>query len=96
MYGRRSISNSFNVITVDDPVGVVAQYAPNANPSASQIHDTWQEGDLYMRTRSTDSNVWSDWHRIVGASAMYIHLKGTGQNNNQAALCESFNGSTLD
>ena len=49
-----------------------------------------------MRTRSTDSNVWSDWHRIVGSSAMYIHLKGTGQNNNQAALCESFNGSTLD
>ena len=96
MYGRRSISNSFTVITVDDPVGVVAQYAPNANPSASQIHDTWQEGDLYMRTRSTDSNVWSDWHRIVGSSAMYIHLKGTGQNNNQTALCEAFNGSTLD
>jgi len=66
MSGRRSISNSFTVITVDDPVSVVAQYAPNANPSAGQIHDTWQDGDLYMRTRSTDSNVWSDWHRIVG------------------------------
>lgn len=64
MSGRRSISNSFTVITVDDPVSVVAQYAPN--PSAGQIHDTWQDGDLYMRTRSTDSNVWSDWHRIVG------------------------------
>ena len=49
-----------------------------------------------MRTRSTDSNVWSDWHRIVGASAMYIHLKGTGQNNNQTSLCEVYNGTTLD
>ena len=65
MSGRRSISNSFNVITIDDPVSVQAQYAPNDNPTQSQIHDTFQEGDLYMRTRSTDSS-WSAWHKIVG------------------------------
>ena len=69
MSGRRSISNSFNVITVDDPVSVVAQYAPNANPSSGQIHDTWQAGDLYMRTKSTeDGSSWSSWHKIVGES----------------------------
>lgn len=67
MSGRRSISNSFNVVTVDDPVSVVAQYAPNANPSSSQIHDTWQNGDLYMRTKSTeDGATWSAWHKMVG------------------------------
>lgn len=32
----------------------------------------------------------------TGASAMYIHLKGTGRNNIQIALCEAFNGTTLD
>lgn len=65
MSQQLSSSSSFTVITIEDGVSVQAQYAPNSTPSSSQIHNTWQDGDLYMRTRETDG-VWSDWHRIVG------------------------------
>lgn len=68
MSSRKQISNTFTVTTVDDPVSVQAQYAPNSNPSAGQIHTVWQSGDLYMRTRESDSSVWSSWHKIVGES----------------------------
>lgn len=68
MSSRKSIGNTFTVTTMDDPVSLQAQYAPNANPSSSQIHTTWQAGDLYMRTKETDEDTWSDWHKIVGES----------------------------
>ena len=68
MSAQKTISNSFTVTTIEDPVSVQAQYAPNNNPTAGQIHNVWQDGDLYMRTRETDSNVWSSWHKIVGES----------------------------
>lgn len=68
MSAQKTISNSFTVTTMEDPVSVQAQYAPNNNPTAGQIHNVWQDGDLYMRTRETDSNVWSSWHKIVGES----------------------------
>ena len=68
MSAQKTISNSFTVTTMESPVSVQAQYAPNNNPSAGQIHNVWQDGDLYMRTRETDSNVWSSWHKIVGES----------------------------
>lgn len=61
-----TISSSFTVNTLDEPVSVVAQYAPNSNPTSSQIHSTWQSGDLYMRTRYTNSSIWSNWMKIVG------------------------------
>ena len=51
-----------------DGVSVLSQYAPNNNPSSSQIHGTWQSGDLYMRTKSTTDSNWSSWHKIVGES----------------------------
>lgn len=63
------IGGTFVVNTIDDPISVIAQYAPNDNPTSSQIHTTWQSGDLYMRTKSTeDGATWSPWHRIVGES----------------------------
>ena len=52
----------------DDGASVMAQYAPNSSPSSSQIHDTWQSGDIYMRTKSTSESSWSSWHKIVGES----------------------------
>lgn len=52
----------------EDGSSVMAQYAPNNNPSSSQIHDTWQTGDIYMRTKSSSAGSWSDWHKIVGES----------------------------
>ena len=49
-------------------VAILAQYAPNSNPTSSQIHNTFTSGDQYMRTkRSTDAN-WGSWVRIVGES----------------------------
>jgi len=66
MSTKKTIAKSFTVSTIEDGVSVQAQYAPNANPSSGQIHTVWQEGDLYMRTRETDSTTWSAWHRIVG------------------------------
>ena len=63
---QKVISSTFNVSTVDETVSLQAQYAPNDNPTSSQIHNTWQEGDLYMRTKMTNENTWSDWHKIVG------------------------------
>lgn len=45
---------------------VEAQYAPNNTPTPSQIHNTWQSGDIYMRTKSTTDSDWSPWYRIVG------------------------------
>lgn len=60
---KKNISSTFSVNTLDDPVSVVAQYSPDK----SQVHSTWQEGDIWMRTRSTDSS-WSPWFRIVGES----------------------------
>ena len=63
---QKVISSTFNVSTVDETVSLQAQYAPNDNPTSSQIHNTWQEGDLYMRTKMTNETTWSDWHKIVG------------------------------
>lgn len=64
MSSRRTISNTFTVTTMDDPVSVQAQYSPDK----TVVHTVWQEGDLYMRTRESDSSAWSSWHRIVGES----------------------------
>ena len=55
-------------LTGEDGYTVEAQYAPNNNPSASQIHTTWQDGDLYMRTKQSNESTWSSWHKIVGES----------------------------
>lgn len=63
---QKVISSTFNVSTVDETVSLQAQYAPNDNPTSSQIHNTWQSGDLYMRTKMTNETTWSDWHKIVG------------------------------
>lgn len=49
-------------------VAILAEYAPNSNPTSSQIHDKFTSGDQYMRTKpSTDAN-WGSWVRIVGES----------------------------
>ncbi len=61
-------STTYIRLTGEDGSSVMAQYAPNNNPSSSQIHDTWQSGDLYMRTKSTTDSNWSSWHKIVGES----------------------------
>lgn len=73
MAGRRTISNSFNVVTVDEPISVVAQYSPTNNPTtSSQIHSSFQSGDIFMRTRNTDETFSGNvdpnhpWNRIVG------------------------------
>lgn len=65
---RLTASGSFTVATIEDGVSVQAQYAPNSDPTSSQIHTVWMEGDLYMRTRESNDSTWSDWHRIVGES----------------------------
>jgi hypothetical protein len=57
------------VVTVengDNGVSVEAQYAPNPYPTAAQIHDSFQSGDLYMRTRKTSDTNWGSWMRIIG------------------------------
>ena len=51
-----------------DGISVQARYAPNDNPTASQIHTTWQDGDLYMQTKQSNETDWSSWHKIVGES----------------------------
>ena len=69
MAGKRSISNSFTVITVEDAVSVAAQYTASVNSqgqATSAIHDTWQDGDKYMRTKATDETNWSPWSKVVG------------------------------
>jgi len=68
MHERKTISYSFTVSTIEDGISVQAQYAPNANPTTEQIHNVWVDGDLYMRTKESDSSTWSAWHRIVGES----------------------------
>lgn len=62
MASRMGISNTFTVNTIEDAVSVEAQYSPDQ----TIIHTTWQDGDIYMRTRESDSSVWSAWHKIVG------------------------------
>ena len=64
MSSRRTISNTFTVTTMDDPVSVQAQYSPDM----VTIHTTWQDGDIYMRTKQTNETTWSSWHKIVGES----------------------------
>ena len=41
------------------------QYAPNTSPTSTQIHDTLQTGDIYMRRRSSTSSSWSSWTALV-------------------------------
>lgn len=65
---KLTASGSFTVATIEDGVSVEARYAPNNNPTPSQIHTTWRDGDIYMSTRESDSSVWSDWHKMVGES----------------------------
>lgn len=64
MSSRRTISNTFTVTTMDDPVSVQAQYSPDM----VTIHTTWQDGDIYMRTKQTNETTWSSWQKIVGES----------------------------
>ena len=67
MSARKQIGSTVVINTIDDPVSVVAQYAPNDNPTSSQIHTTFQTGDKYMRTKSTEEGAtWSAWQKIVG------------------------------
>ena len=47
-----------------DGLSVQAQYASTGNPTSSQIHSTWQSGDLYMRT--LNNGTWSPWYKIIG------------------------------
>lgn len=54
------------VISVRNGASLQVQYAPNANPTSSQIHTTFQNGDEYMRTKLSTSGNWSGWQRIVG------------------------------
>lgn len=64
MSSRRTISNTFTVTTMDDPVSVQAQYSLDM----VTIHTTWQDGDIYMRTKQSNETTWSSWHKIVGES----------------------------
>lgn len=64
MSSRRTISNTFTVTTMDEPVSVQAQYSPDM----VTIHTTWQDGDIYMRTKQSNETTWSSWHKIVGES----------------------------
>ena len=64
MSSRRTISNTFTVTTMYDPVSVHAQYSPDM----VTIHTTWQDGDIYMRTKQSNESTWSSWHKIVGES----------------------------
>lgn len=80
--GKKTISNSFVVNTVDDPVGLVAQYCATATPNqSSQIHTSFQTGDLYMRTRTTEETFSGyvdpnhPWNRIVGESGGETNYK---------------------
>ena len=59
-------AESIPIVKSEDGASVIAQYAPNNNPSASQMHDTWQSGDLYMRTKATNDSSWSVWQKVVG------------------------------
>lgn len=61
-----SVDGTCRLIILEGGVGFVAQYAPNNHPTASQIHNIFQTGDLYMRTRATNTATWSDWQKIVG------------------------------
>lgn len=49
-----------------DGDSVIAQFAPNNNPSSTQIHDSFQTGDEWMRTKKTSDTNWGAWMRIVG------------------------------
>lgn len=49
-----------------DGDSVIAQFAPNNNPSSAQIHDSFQTGDEWMRTKKTSDTNWGAWMRIVG------------------------------
>jgi hypothetical protein len=49
-----------------DGDSVIAQFAPNNNPSSAQIHDSFQTGDEWMRTKKTSDTNWGLWMRIVG------------------------------
>ena len=49
-----------------DGDSVIAQFAPNNNPSSAQIHDSFQTGDEWMRTKKTSDTNWGTWMRIVG------------------------------
>ena len=63
MSGRKSSSNTFTISVVEDGYSVVAQYSPDK----VVIHTTFQTGDKYMRTKSTEEGAtWSDWQRVVG------------------------------
>ena len=64
MSSRKQIGNTLTITTMDDPVSVQSQYSPDM----VTIHTTWQDGDLYMRTRASDDVDWSSWHKIVGES----------------------------
>lgn len=74
MSGRRTIGNTFVVNTIEDANSVVVQYAPNATPSSSQIHATFQTNDKYMRMRYTNETFSGNvdpnhpWVLIVGES----------------------------
>ena len=63
MSGRKSISNTLIVNTIEDGYSVVAQYSPDK----VVIHTTFQTGDIYMRTKSTEEGAtWSPWQKVVG------------------------------
>lgn len=64
MSSIRTISNTFTVTTMDDPVSVQVQYSPDKKV----VHTVWQNGDLYMRTKQSNETTWSSWHKIVGES----------------------------
>lgn len=64
MSSRGTISNTFTVTTMDEPVSVQAQYSPDKKV----VHNVWQDGDIYMRTKQSNETTWSSWHKIVGES----------------------------
>ena len=46
--------------------GIDVQYTPDPAATPLVTHDTFTNGDRYMRTRATGSSVWGDWFLIVG------------------------------
>lgn len=63
--GNTQDAESIPIAKTEDGASLEARYAPVSNPTSSQIHSTFQDGDLYMSTRKTGGS-WSAWQRIVG------------------------------
>lgn len=52
----------------DTGKGVRVQFTASiaTTPSGAAIHDSWQNGDNYMRMKGDDDSSWGDWFLVVG------------------------------